>query len=186
MPEAQKEIEEVRRRMEPAHGFHELGLHNDAWTALDDLPPEDKAHPLVVMLRLDILLALHRLDDAVVLGTGACRQWPIIDGFFFKTATALIDLSDHQKAKDLLLAGPPSLQQKAVYWYDLARCYADLEKWIKAANASGSASIVTKALGCRHRMILTLRQCGSLFSSSKKTIKNARFIEKGIHQVMSP
>jgi hypothetical protein len=51
---------------------------------------------------------------------GACRQWPVIDGFFLKTATALIDLSDYSKAKDLLLAGPESLQQKAVYWYDLA------------------------------------------------------------------
>jgi predicted Zn-dependent protease len=119
-------IEEVRERMEPAHGFHELGLHNDAWTTLDDLHPEDKAHPLVVMLRLDILLALHRLDDAVALGTGACRQWPVIDGFFFKTATALINLDDHQKAKNLLLAGPPSLQQKAIYWYELARCHGRL------------------------------------------------------------
>jgi hypothetical protein len=31
--------------MEAAHGFHELGLHHDAWKVLDDLPPEDKAIP---------------------------------------------------------------------------------------------------------------------------------------------
>jgi hypothetical protein len=34
----------VREKMEAAHGFHELGMHDDAWTVLDDLPPEDKAH----------------------------------------------------------------------------------------------------------------------------------------------
>jgi predicted Zn-dependent protease len=126
MPGGEEWNREVREKMEAAHGFHELGLHHDAWTVLDDLSPEEKAHPLVAVLRLDILLALHRYDDAVALGTGACRQWPIIDGFFFKTATSLMDLGDHQKAKDLLLAGPESLPQKAVYWYDLACCQCRL------------------------------------------------------------
>ena len=122
MSDGPKWIQSVREEIEAAHGFHELGLHHDAWEVLDDLPPENKAHPLVVLLRLDILIALDRWDDAVALGTGACRQWPIIEGFFLTTATALMELQDHQKAKLLLLAGPESLQQKAIYWYDLACC----------------------------------------------------------------
>lgn len=122
MPDGQEWSQAVREKIEAAHGYHELELHVDAWKVLDDLPAEDKAHPLVVLLRLDILLALDRWDDAVALGTGACRQWPVIDGFFLKTTTALLELKDYQKAKDLLLAGPESLQQKAVYWYDLACC----------------------------------------------------------------
>jgi predicted Zn-dependent protease len=126
MIDGQERSLQIDERMEPAHGFHELGMHEEAWIALDDLSPEDKAHPNVILLRLDILLALHRLDDAVALGTGACRQWPAMDEFFLKTATALIDLSDHGKAKDLLLAGPPSIQRHAVYWYDLACCQCKL------------------------------------------------------------
>lgn len=122
MADGQELIQRVREKMEAAHGYHELGMHIDAWRVLDDLPAEDKAHPLVMLLRLDILLGMDRWDDAVALGTGACRQWPVIDGFFFKTATALIELEDHQKAKLLLLAGPESLQQKALYWYVLACC----------------------------------------------------------------
>ena len=122
MADGQEWSDRVREKMEAAHGYHELGMYTDAWTVLDDLSPEDKAHPLVVLLRLDILLALERWDDTVTLGTGACRQWPVIDGFFLKTTTALIELKDYQKAKDLLLAGPESLQQKALYWYDLACC----------------------------------------------------------------
>ena len=35
-------------KRETAHGFYELGMHNDAWTVLDELPPEDKAHRLDV------------------------------------------------------------------------------------------------------------------------------------------
>jgi predicted Zn-dependent protease len=122
MTDGPKWIQSVREKIEAAHGYHELGMYSDAWMVLDDLPPEDKAHPLVVLLRLDILLGMDRWDDAVALGTGACRQWPVIDGFFLKTATALMELQDHPKAKFLLLAGPESLQQKAPYWYDLACC----------------------------------------------------------------
>ena len=122
MPDGEKWAQGVREKMEPAHGYYELGMFDDAWKTLDDLPPEDKKHPLVVLLRLDVLIGLDRLDEAIALGTGACRQWPVIDGFFLKTATALIDLKDYPKAKDLLLAGPESLHQKATYWYDLACC----------------------------------------------------------------
>jgi predicted Zn-dependent protease len=126
MADGQERNLEIRDAMQSAQGFYDLGMLTESWTALDDLPSEDKAHSLVIMLRLDILLALHRLDDAVALGTGACRQWPTGNEFFLKTASALIDLTDHQKAKDLLLAGPSSLQENATYWYDLARCYGRL------------------------------------------------------------
>jgi predicted Zn-dependent protease len=126
MVNAEERNQEIHILMEPAQGFHDLGMFNDAWAALDDLSPEQKAHPQVMLLRLDILLALHRFEDAVVLGTGACRQWPLIDGFFLKTASTLIDLADHERARSLLLTGAPSLQQKAVYWYGLARCHGRL------------------------------------------------------------
>jgi predicted Zn-dependent protease len=122
MANAEKDRCRVRAAMEPAQGFYDLGLFCDAWDALDELPPEDRADPLVVALRLDILLSMNRLVDAVALGTGACRQWPSVGGFFLKTGSALIVLGDHEKAKGLLLAAPPSAQTKAAYWYDLARC----------------------------------------------------------------
>jgi peptidoglycan/xylan/chitin deacetylase (PgdA/CDA1 family) len=31
--------QKVREKMEAAHGFHELGMHDDAWVVLDDMPP---------------------------------------------------------------------------------------------------------------------------------------------------
>jgi predicted Zn-dependent protease len=123
--------------VEPAHGFFDLGLYNDAWAALDDLLTKDKADPAVISLRLDILLALHRLDDAVALGSGACRQWPSAGHFFAKTAAALIALDDHEKAKALLLAAPSSLKRKAAYWYDLARCQARTGETMAAKKSLG-------------------------------------------------
>ena len=116
----------VRDAMEPAQGFFDLGMPNESWDALDALPVADRAHPFVMLLRLEILIALRRFDDAVALGTGACRQWPRQEGFFLKTVAALIELSDHEKARDLLLAAPSMLRDKAAYWYDLARCHCVL------------------------------------------------------------
>ena len=110
--------------LEPAQGFYDLGLYHDAWTALDELPVEDAAHSLTISLRLDILMALDRVDDAVALGTGACRLWPQKEDFFLKTAAALMILDDHEKGKTLLWAAPSSLRSRAAYWYDLARCQA--------------------------------------------------------------
>ena len=126
MSTGQEWIQEVREKIEAAHGYYELGMQHEAWMALDELPPKDKAHPLVMLLRLDILIALKRWEDAVALGTGACQSWPVIDGFFLTTTTALLFLGNHGKARDLLLSGPPSLQQKAVYWYRLACCHGRL------------------------------------------------------------
>jgi hypothetical protein len=37
MADGQEWIKQVREKMEAAHGFHELGMHTDAWTVLDDL-----------------------------------------------------------------------------------------------------------------------------------------------------
>jgi predicted Zn-dependent protease len=108
--------------VEPAQGFFDLGMHHEAWASLDELSPKDKGHPLTMALRLDILLALHRYQDAVALGTGACRQWPQKDCFFLGTAFALMTLDDHEKAKALLLAAPCSLHSDAKYWFSLARC----------------------------------------------------------------
>lgn len=154
---------EVYAAMEPAKGFFDLGMFNDAWAALDDLPPEDKAHPLVALLRLDILLALDRWDDAIALGTGACHQWPIIDGFFLKTVTALMELRDYEKGRDLLLAGPESLQQKAAYWYDLACCQCSLGELERAKKSISKCFDLDKGLRMRALYDLDLEALWNVF-----------------------
>ena len=67
MADEQARDAKVRAAADPAQGFYDLGMFNDAWLALDVLAPEDKAHPLIIALRLDILLALERWGDVVAL-----------------------------------------------------------------------------------------------------------------------
>jgi len=73
---------------------------------------------------------MKRQDNEKVKAQASCGQergkWPASGDFFLKTASALMELNDHEKAKELLLAGPSSLTKKAVYWYDLARCQCRL------------------------------------------------------------
>lgn len=45
-----------------AEGYHDLGMHEDAWNVLEELPPIDKTEPLVLELRLRILTAMNRWE----------------------------------------------------------------------------------------------------------------------------
>lgn len=47
-----------------AEGYFDLGMHDDAWNALEELPPADRTEPLVLALRLRILTALEHWELA--------------------------------------------------------------------------------------------------------------------------
>lgn len=105
-----------------AQGFFDLGMFEAAWANLDNLEPSAKAHPETLMFRLEILFAQNRWDDAASLGAGYCRDWPTYGDFFFKTANALIILTDYEKALVLLRSAPESLRREAEYHFWIASC----------------------------------------------------------------
>jgi len=117
-------MSETNDTFEAAEGFFELGLFADAWEELDKLQVADRIHPSVMQMRLDILLALERWEDAVALGTGCCKTWKDHKKFFSGTAKALIKLGDHGTALVLLRMAPADLQAQADYHYMMARCAA--------------------------------------------------------------
>jgi predicted Zn-dependent protease len=110
--------------LQRAEGFLELGLHHEAWEELEKLEPAARAHPDVLSLRLDILLALERWEEAIALGTGCCRKWQTHDGFFLRTADALMRLADYEKATALLRSAQETLRSQAEYHYMIARAAA--------------------------------------------------------------
>jgi predicted Zn-dependent protease len=110
----------------PAEGFLELGLHHEAWEELEKLPDAARAHPDVLLLRLDILLGMERWQDAVTLGAGCCMNWRTHDVFFLRTADALMHLRDWGNALVLLKSAPESLHVKPEYHFAIARCAARL------------------------------------------------------------
>jgi predicted Zn-dependent protease len=112
----------LETELNPARGYFELGLFEDAWAELDKLEPKATAHPETLLLRLDILLALERWEEAVSVGIGCCQKWRNYDSFFMKTATALISFGDWYHSYGLLKNAPETLLKSPEYHYTLARC----------------------------------------------------------------
>ena len=133
-----------------AEGLLELGLFTDAWEELDGMEPSEKAHPEVLLLRLDVLLGLSRWDDAAALGTGCCRDWGSFDRFFLKTAKALRNLDQHDKAFEILRYAPTSLHRDPEYHYAMACCACRL----------GELKVAKEALHECFRQDKTFRQRG--------------------------
>lgn len=59
-----------------AEGFVHLGIGDDAWEALEDLPTEFKNHPRVLELRLEALVCLRNWPMAEILGESIVRVLP--------------------------------------------------------------------------------------------------------------
>jgi hypothetical protein len=59
---------EIQSLLEPFYGYLELEMDSDANDFLEELPNELKSHPLVYSARLDLLMAMARWEDGVILG----------------------------------------------------------------------------------------------------------------------
>ncbi|MCF7787827.1 MAG: hypothetical protein K9N47_16985 [Prosthecobacter sp.] len=58
----------LNQAIEKAEGFLALGIGDDAWELLEDLPTELKNHPRVLELRLEALVCLRNWPMAEILG----------------------------------------------------------------------------------------------------------------------
>jgi uncharacterized protein HemY len=62
------------RTLLAAHGYWELGMHQDAWDELEILPPEERAAPEVLLLRLQILQGTKRWEPAAELAEPLAKK----------------------------------------------------------------------------------------------------------------
>jgi tetratricopeptide (TPR) repeat protein len=123
--------------LRPAQGFFDLGMFDAAWANLDNLEPTAKAHPETLLFRLEILFAQNRWADAASLGAGYCRDWPTCGEFFFKTANALMILTDYEKALVLLRSAPESHHRDPWFHYWVASCACGAGRLEEAKAALG-------------------------------------------------
>lgn len=61
-------MNELSQAIEKAEGFVMLGMGDEAWETLEDLPTEAKNHPRVLELRLESLVCLRNWPMAEILG----------------------------------------------------------------------------------------------------------------------
>jgi tetratricopeptide (TPR) repeat protein len=116
----------LRKRLETAEGYLMLDMDEDAWAELedlsvDDLPTrDDKASYLVLVLELalrskDWDLGARIAEALVVVKPGHIPAY--VHG-----AYCLHELGQTDKARDILIAGPPDLRDEPLYFYNLG-CY---------------------------------------------------------------
>lgn len=82
-----------------AEGYFELGLLDEAWNRLDDLPSERQVHFPVLALRLRILIGAQSWVKAEILGQSLVQVMPDNAGAWYALAQAQAQLGQGTEAK---------------------------------------------------------------------------------------
>jgi tetratricopeptide (TPR) repeat protein len=114
---------DIDRHILAAQGYIELGLHAEAEVEINALPHPAQARADVQELRLLCCMGTKSWENALELARGLCTTLPTKPGGFIHAAYCLHELGRTDEALNLLLNGPPSLRQKAEYFYNLG-CYS--------------------------------------------------------------
>ena len=112
----------IERILQAARGVFDLGMFTDAWNELEELAPETRHRPQVILMRVMIYNNLERWEEAAIIGKGALRHYPNFGALYIATAHALRHFSGAAEAKTVIVAGEPFLEEEAVFHYMLA-CY---------------------------------------------------------------
>jgi len=115
-------MSDIEARLQPFVGYVELGMYEDANDELDSLPPEMKAHPTVLLARLELLVEMKQWEEGALLGESLCDLKPQELEFWFKTAFCQHELKRTRDARETLLKAPVRIRETAVFYYNLA-CY---------------------------------------------------------------
>lgn len=103
-------------------GYLDLKMWDEADAELEALPNEYKTRPEVLSARLELLMAMARSEAGAILAQSLTKLWPDHNEFYIRTAFCLHELKRTVDAKAVLLNGPKSLQEEAIYFYNMA-CY---------------------------------------------------------------
>lgn len=109
-------------RLQAAIGYWELGLADDALHELDEIPVHAQQHAEILQLRQAILMEHGHWSEALRMAETLCQLHPEETDHWIKIGFCLHELKRTREAKERLLAGPPTLRECAIFYYNLA-CY---------------------------------------------------------------
>jgi len=140
-------VEDFQKLILAAEGYHELGLWREAWRELDCLSDAAQHRPLVLEMRILILINERKWREALALSRQLAEAAPQEEGGWVHSAYCLHELGRTREAIQALLSAPPSLREKAIFYYNFA-CYSCVLGQIDAAREALHRSI---ALDKRYR-----------------------------------
>lgn len=112
----------IERSLLAAQGYIELEMPVEALAELDALGPEHQNCEEVLQLRLFVVMRGRLWEPALDVCARLRSTYPECSTGYIHGAFCLHEMGRTAEAKQILLAGPPSLTQEATYHYNLG-CY---------------------------------------------------------------
>jgi tetratricopeptide (TPR) repeat protein len=136
---------EDQRYLEAAQGWFELGLHLEANEELENITPENRAHPAVLEVRWQIYATAKKWEGALDIASALAQLVPESTLGWIHRSYAFHELKRTEEARDNLLRVVDQFPREATMRYNLA-CYechlGRLEQaraWLEKAFALGNA-----------------------------------------------
>ena len=121
-----------RIHLNAAEGWLGLGDVVSASNELEEISPEFRAHPEVLLMRCEIYQTAKKWDAVIIIANTLVEQLPKLSDAWIQRSYALHELKRTKEAYDLLLPAAKLFPKMWVIRYNLA-CYACVMGKIKIA-----------------------------------------------------
>ncbi|MCB1085954.1 MAG: hypothetical protein KDM63_02820 [Verrucomicrobiae bacterium] len=105
-----------------AQGYFELGMLDEAWARLAELSAEERAMPVVLRLRVQLHISAKEWRDGLTVSRQLCDVSPDDATGYIHGAYCLHELGQTEEAREMLMAGPDTLREEPIFFYNLG-CY---------------------------------------------------------------
>ena len=123
----------LQRLLEPVSGYLALGMHQEAWDELENLPPDLRVHDDVLATRIGILQHLGKWESARILAESLAKRSPEKLSWWLDWAYALRREKSVNEARNVLLEAAAHHPDEATIPYNLG-CYACVLGEMEAAR----------------------------------------------------
>jgi predicted Zn-dependent protease len=120
-------------RLRAAEGFLELGDPDSAWDELESIPAEDRAHPVVLRMRVEIYREKKRWMEMAEIARHLTELEPELSGHWINRAWAERRHIGLEAAEQTLLKAREAFPEEPLVHYNLA-CYACQQKRVDEAK----------------------------------------------------
>ena len=108
--------------LQTALGYLNLKMYEETWKALDELPLDKRQTLDALKVRSICRLNEKRFEESLEVCREMCLRYPKEHVGFVQGAYCLHEMKRTPEAQAWLQSGPPSLQEEAIYFYNLG-CY---------------------------------------------------------------
>lgn len=99
----------LSKALERSGGFCDLGMWEEAWEEIENLPDELRVQADATAQRLNILMGMQEWNKASYLGIGLCERFPDRMDFRLMTVQCLKNSGPADDALEFMQSSPPGI-----------------------------------------------------------------------------